>query len=213
MALNGTYAGLQASIADFLNRADLTAAIPDFIAMAEAQMARRLLQDGPVRRMMARTDATIDSEFAAVPGDFMGARSIYLVEDRTTPLQFCLPEQINDKKRVNTDLTGCPKFFSVVGGEFQFFPAPVASYAAELTYWQRIPSLAANPSGNWLLTLHPDAYLFGALLQSAPYLKDDARLAMWAQAFATVMSDIVQADKIERSSTNLAVNDLIYGAP
>ena len=38
MALDGTYIGLKASVADFLNRADLTASIPDFIALAEAQM-------------------------------------------------------------------------------------------------------------------------------------------------------------------------------
>jgi hypothetical protein len=32
MALDGTYAGLQASVADRLNRADLTAVVPAFIA-------------------------------------------------------------------------------------------------------------------------------------------------------------------------------------
>ena len=36
MALDGTYAGLKASVADWLNRADLTAVVPDFITLAEA---------------------------------------------------------------------------------------------------------------------------------------------------------------------------------
>jgi hypothetical protein len=41
MALT-TYAELKTSIADFLNRDDLTSAIPDFITLAEADMQRRV---------------------------------------------------------------------------------------------------------------------------------------------------------------------------
>ena len=39
MALTN-YTGLKASIADFLNRDDLTSVIPDFVALAEAQINR-----------------------------------------------------------------------------------------------------------------------------------------------------------------------------
>ncbi len=42
MALDGTYTGLQASIAGYLHRADLTSNIPDFVALAEARIARDL---------------------------------------------------------------------------------------------------------------------------------------------------------------------------
>ena len=214
MALDGTYAGLMASVADFLNRADLTAAIPDFIALAEAQIGRRLVMDGPVRRMMARSDATpsIATEFVQVPNDFMGVRSFYLTENTIRQLQFCTPEEIVQRKNNTSQLTGCPKVFSVVGGEFQFFPAPVQSYPAELTYWQRIPSLA-TAGANWLLTLHPDAYLYGALLQSAPYLKDDNRISIWATALQTILADIVGADKVERTSTFLAMPHVHGGTP
>jgi hypothetical protein len=206
MAL-ATYSDLKASVADWLNRADLTAAIPDFIALAEAQISRRLVMAGPVRPMMGRADTTIASEFATVPNDFMGARTITFVEDRTRPLDFCLPEQINRKKALTDSLSGCPRFFTVVGGEFQFFPAPGngASYAAELTYWKRIPALSDAAPSNWLLALHPDAYLYGALLQAAPYLKDDARVAMWGEIFETILSDIIAADKIERSAAQIAM--------
>ena len=39
MALTN-YTGLKASIADFINRDDLTSVIPDFISLAEAQINR-----------------------------------------------------------------------------------------------------------------------------------------------------------------------------
>ncbi len=38
----GTYAELKTSIADFLNRDDLTSAVPDFIKLAEADMNRKV---------------------------------------------------------------------------------------------------------------------------------------------------------------------------
>jgi len=214
MAL-ANYSQLKASIADWLNRADLTAAIADFITLAEAQISRRLVMAGPVRSMMGRSDAVIDEEFAAVPADFMGARTINFVEDRTRLLEFCTPEQINQKKAQSVSLTGTPRFFAVVGGEFQFFPAPGdgASYAAELTYWKRIPALSDAAPSNWLLSLHPDAYLYGALLQAAPYLKDDARIQSWGTFFETVLGDIAATDRIERDSTFQAVPHLAHGAP
>lgn len=211
MALD-SFSNLKTSVANFLNRADLTSAIPDFITLAESQINRRLLKDGPVRRMMARSDATITTEFAAVPTDFMGVKDIYLTETYVQQLKFLLPDALLAKKTGQMSLTGCPLWFSVVGGEFQFFPAPNTtnsppdSYPAELTYWQKIPSLSDTTTTNWLLQSHPDAYLYGALLQSAPYLRDDNRIAVWGTAFETILSDIVEADKVERNATYMDVN-------
>lgn len=216
MALD-TYANLQASIANFLNRADLTTTIPDFITLAESQINRRLLLDGPVRRMMVRADATITTEFAAVPTDFMGVKDIYLTETYVQQLKFLLPDQLLAKKTGQYTLTGCPLCFSVVGGEFQFYPAPNTtnsppdSFPAELTYWAKIPSLSDTVTTNWLLDNHPDCYLYGSLLQSAPYLRDDARIQVWGNAFETILSDIVQADKQERNATYMDVNTVSGG--
>jgi len=198
-------------VADWLNRADLAAVVPDFIAMTEAQISRRLLMDGPVRPMMGRAqDFSIDAEFVNVPSDFMGIRAIWAASGDTPggifPLEIATPDEINDLKafHANGD-TGTIKRFAVVGTTLQFWPWNGTTVSSELTYWQRVPALSANPAGNWLLTLHPDAYLYGALLQAAPYLKDDARVAMWAEMFQTVLSDIVAADRIERSAAQIAM--------
>lgn len=208
MSLDGTYAGLQASVADWLNRADLTEAVPDFIAMAEAQISRRLLMDGPVRMMMGRDDISIGAEFLDVPDDFMGARTVTVNGGATASgimrLEISTPDEINDLKSFHFNQSGGPARFAVVGTQFQFWPWNGATVAGELTYWQRVPALAAA-TGNWLFTLHPDAYLYGSLLQAAPYLKDDARVAMWGEIFETILGDIVAADKIERSSAQIAM--------
>lgn len=212
MALD-SYANLQTSIAGWLNRADLTAAVPDFITLAEAQISRRLLMQGPVRRMMAKAAITVATEFVNVPADFMGVRTIYLTEDNSVQLQYCTPDEINQKKAETSQLTGNPQFFTIVGGQYQFFPAPQTSVTGEQTYWQRIPALSVSNTTNWLLAINPDAYLYGSLLQAAPYLKDDARVTTWGTFLETILADICAADRIERDSTFQAIPNVPGGTP
>jgi hypothetical protein len=212
MALD-TYANLKLAVGDWLNRADLAAAIPDFIAMAEAQLSRRLVMDGPVRDMMGRADAAIDTEFTALPGDFLGLRALHLTGARQ-PLAFAEPEELVRLKILYPSQTGAPSRLAIAGATLQVWPwAEGGSYAAEMTYWKRIPALSEAAPSNWLLQLHPDAYLYGALLQSAPYLKDDARMPVWGQIFEAVIGDIVKASAIARTAPHLALSPVPSGTP
>jgi hypothetical protein len=63
--LDGTYAGVEESIAGFLNRTDLTARIPDFIVLAEAQMQRRFVSRVKQGLSIPRR---LMSDLNAVPG-------------------------------------------------------------------------------------------------------------------------------------------------
>lgn len=203
MALDGTYTGLLASIADLLNRTDLAAAIPDFIALAEAQMARRFvsrMKDGMSfpRRLVGRSDAavTLAAEFLAVPSNFQSPLTFELTSATPYPVELDYLENANLqrwKTNQRLRLTGTPKYYTVVGGQFQLFPVADQAYTAELTYIARIPSLA-SASTNWILADYPDAYLYGAATASAPYLKDDGRISMWGTLFTTAIDDICNAD-------------------
>jgi len=181
MALS-TYSDLKTSVADWLRRSDLTSAVPDFITLAEAQMNRQLR----VRPMMARVTATISDEYSATPSDLIEVRSITLAGE---PLQYRTPMAMDLLASQDTAATQ-PTDYSVVGSELRYYPAPDTSYSAALLYWQRIPALSASNTTNWVLTNHPDAYLYGALVQSAPYLRADDRLAVWGGLFTQALADI-----------------------
>jgi hypothetical protein len=184
MALDGTYAGLQASVAAFLARGDLAAAIPDFIALAEAQMARKLR----CRAMVGQATASISGEFEALPGDFAAPLTMQL--DSGQPLDCMTPDALAQKLFFRGETAGTPLAYAVVGSQFQFAPAPDGTYTATLTYFQRPPTLSvANPT-SWLLVNHPDAYLYGALTQSALYLQDDDRISVWGELFTTAIDAI-----------------------
>ena len=72
MAL-ATYANLKTSIANWLNRSDLTTEIADdFIKLAEADFNSKLR----VRKMITQSSFTIDSETEAVPTGFLSTSAL-----------------------------------------------------------------------------------------------------------------------------------------
>ncbi len=186
-----TYSDLQAEVAAWLRRADLAAEIPTFITLAEAQMNRRLR----VRPMLARLSQTLDSDYSSLPADFLAEREVKIVngDGSCRPLAYLAPEPMDRLGAVA--IQGKPQFYGLYGGSLRLYPAPDQPYAIELDYVQALAALsAANPT-NWLLTAHPDAYLYGALTQSAPYLRADERLQTWGTLFSTVLTDIETADR------------------
>jgi hypothetical protein len=74
-------------------------------------------------------------------------------------------------------------------------PTPDTGYTGELTYYGKITALSDSNTSNWLLSYAPDLYLYGALLEASPYLKDDERLATWGQLYTNSLGDIEVADQ------------------
>jgi hypothetical protein len=144
--------------------------------------------------------AAISAEYEALPADFAGQLSVCLSDGRQ--LDSLDPSALAQRKWLTGSPQDEPTHFSVVGSQFQFYPAPNATFTALLTYYQRLPALSLYTT-NWLLTSSPDAYLYGALTQAAPYLKDDARIPVWGELFTAAMTDIKLADLNESNGTRL----------
>ena len=195
MALT-TYTGLKASIADWLNRTDLTAEIPDFISLAEAQMERTLR----TRQMIVRANASFNVEYGATPADFLEVKSFKLTgTNPPTPLSFMTIDAL-DAESTKFTASGRPRFFGVVGTQFRLVPTPDSNYVTELIYYAKLSKLSSSVATNFLLDSSPDAYLYGSLLQAAPYLQDDARIQTWATLYERALNDLQVAD--DRGATS-----------
>jgi hypothetical protein len=190
MALD-TFAGLKATIADYLNRDDLTSVIPSFITIAEAKFNRKLR----VRQMVKRANGQIETSFFAYPSDWLQAKEFQLNTNPIVRLQFVTEAQGDELKANRYVSIGQPIYYTITGTQLEFIPSPDATYSAELTYYAKIPTLSDSNTSNWLLAYAPDLYLYGALMEAAPYLKDDERLAVWGQMYANSISDIEVADQ------------------
>jgi hypothetical protein len=186
---------LQAAVTEWLARdqdATLIARIPTFFQLFEAKMNRSLF----VRQMESRTQAitdpgaTTEPEYVALPADFQSMRRIRVSSEAGKPsLQFLSGVQMDEMRTNRQDVAGCPRYFSVFGNEIELLPTPAAVTTLEMIYRQNLPSVNSN-STNWLLALAPDAYLYGALLESAPYIKQDERIQIWGAAVQSALADL-----------------------
>ena len=185
------YGELKSAVADFLNRSDLTSVIPTFIDFAEAEFNRNLR----VRQMVTRAEAVIDTRFSAVPADFIEAKDLVIVTGNpVTPLQFVTQQEMAQLRNTSITSAGKPKYFSVVGGQFEVAPTPDAEYSLEMSYFGQIDALTDDTDTNWLLREYPDIYLYTSLMHSAPYLKDDERITVWAQLAAKAKEELISRD-------------------
>ena len=192
MALSN-YTELQASVADFLNRSELTDVIPDFIRMTEAEL-NRLLR---TREMSVRTQGPISKQYVKLPVDFLGLRNIELMTSPVTVLEYRNLQNLDAHRAL--DATGKPIYYSIMQNNIEFAPVPDSEYTLEIVYYQALPALAENTT-NWLLDSHPDIYLYGSLMQSAPYLQADERIGVWAGKFQQILEQLKTSDEKARFS-------------
>jgi hypothetical protein len=192
------YTNLQTAIADFLNRDDLTSIIPTFIQMAEAQLNREVRH----WKMEARTSGqqSAGDQYMQVPSDWLETIRLHLTGSGTSALTLASRAAIADIRAKNENVsTVLPYYYCHADGQFELYPTPTENTDFELLYYQKIPDLATN-STNWLLTDAPDVYLYGALLHSAPYLAEDARVAVWAQMYSAAVQNVNSASEKARYS-------------
>ena len=203
-----TYSELQTAVADWLNRADLTAVIPDFIRLAEAQFNRQLR----THDMIKRATATVEEDYFSVPTDWLETVTLVNLGTKTIPMDYVDYERLNELKGLN--LTGDSRYYNMVDGKFLIYPAASATAPVnlELVYVGKIPSLSDGNTTNWLLTKSPDLYLYGALMQAEPYLKNDDRVGLWNAAMQRAMEDMrMEGERAKRPSGGLTANRRSFG--
>lgn len=203
MALSA-YSDLKTAVASFLNRPDLTSAVPDFIALAEAQHARDIRH----WRMEARSTITASSRYVTLPTDWLETMRLSMgnAAQGYRSLQLVSRDQMERDRAATADTSGVPTQYCLTGGAIEVFPAPSTTYdSAELVYLARVPALSDSQTTNWLLAQAPDAYLYGALVHSAPYLVDDARLPVWGGLYAQAVAALNASSDAARHSGPLRI--------
>lgn len=182
-----TFTELKAAIADWLLRDDLTAVIPSFIALAEADLNRNVRH----WRMEARTTITLDAQYEELPSNYLEAKRLSITSGDTYRLELISQAEMETLRASSVNVTGRPLYYAVTAGQLEFFPTPADSYTLEIVYVTSLTALADAAGGaNWLLTHYPDVYLYGSLMHAAPYLSDDDRINVWAQLYAQAVAGV-----------------------
>ena len=194
-----TKAELHTAVANWLNRSDLTDRIAEFISLAEAQL-NRLLR---TREMLTRATASAASQYVSLPTDYLEMMNLEL--SGTSPpkrLVYITSDRSDDYREKQNNKTGKPNYYTIEGTSIQLLPTPDTTYTLQLNYFQDIPALSglADSGNNWLLVSHPDIYLFGTLLQSAPYLMDPQSIGTWGTMYTQALQELQTSDEKSRYS-------------
>lgn len=179
----GTYAELQAAVAGWLNRTDLTARIPEFIALAETGLRGRAetkhLVDGALSLSASETELASDvGSIQSLSIAQAGGPAVVYPTSFANLLNY----------RVTFGESGLPRYYAVTGDTLWLAPAPDATYDATLVYIEKLD--IATTGTNWLLTNHPGAYLYATLIEAAPFIGDDERVSLWQSRLQGTLTSV-----------------------
>ncbi len=185
MALDGTYTGLLASLADWSDRSDMSAVFPDCVALFEANANT----EGAIRTQFNRIETTqvtgIAQNYISTPSDFLAVDSAIIVKSGgqyESLTSFGSASAMYTAYPNSALAPSQPKGFINLASKLELGPVPDAVYSIRLYYYQKIPALVTN-SSNWLLTNFPQIYLFGSLVASESYLGTDQAISKWGNLY------------------------------
>lgn len=204
-----TYAELQTSVADFLNRDDLTSVIPTFIRLAESRIDRDLRH----YRQEKRSTAQLNSQYSAIPTDYLSTIRIQILDGSTSAIEPISTAQMLQLRDERYDRTGLPTHYALTAGGLELYPTPDQAYNISWVYYGRVAALSVSNTTNWLLTEAPDAYLYGTLVHSAPYLKDDAKIVVWDSLYKSAMDNLNSTSQDAKYSGSGLTMKTRRGAP
>jgi len=182
-----TWTALKTSLANWIDRDDLsTTEIPEAIALFERRAQRLVF--APEREAALSLSASARS--VALPSDFWGIKNGPYVDAATDVLleRLTVSQLIDDYP---DGTTGTPCHFAIDGENMLLGPTPTATTSIKGTYWQAIPVLSGSNATNWLLTDHPDVYMWGSLAELHSLMGDEAREARYEAKMRTAIADLI----------------------
>lgn len=165
------YSELKTAVANWLNRDDLAALIPDFIFLGENALydALRAIDNEK------SSAGTLTTDYFALPGDYKEAISLVY---NGVPLERISTQKYNALKSVGI-VSGIPVYWVRDQGNIRVLPYEAGSFQFELVYWSSLQHLSDTNSVNPLLTSTPELFLSFALIEAALYLNDMDGTEKW----------------------------------
>ena len=161
-----TYTELKTAVAEWLHRDGMSSRAPDFIQQGEAWLNRKLRTMDMEERYAFNMGVV--NRFQSLPTGYLELQSLYYTNPHEE-ITFVEPSRMT--ALING--SGKPEWFTIKDG-IEFDCIPSDTYACEMHYFKAMD--IAGDTTNWLLTNHPDVYLYASLAAASVYVVDDARI-------------------------------------
>lgn len=192
-----TYDSLAADIESYLERTDTATIqkIPTFIMLAEQIISSQIKFLGNLTvnsSTMVAAQAVIDK-----PARWHKTVSMNITQagGQRVPVLLRKYEYLREYWP-NATTTSLPKYYCDYDyTHWLVAPTPALPYTFEVLYYERVQPLDSSNQTNWFTIYAPQALLYGSLLQAMPFLKNDARVALWKSQYDEIMATLKAEDQ------------------
>lgn len=195
-----TYASLQTDVQKTLDRDDATliAMIPRFILYAEMEIATEVATLGFERHLTDTFQIGSTGAIVAKPSTWRETISLNVGTGTSYNTRSPLYERSYEFCRTywpDPTQTGIPKYYADMGYQhWLFVPSPDAARPFEAVVRVRDTPLSDENQVNYTTEYLPQLLFWATMMQSAPYLKDDPRLAVWESRYEKAKSAATTED-------------------
>jgi hypothetical protein len=196
-----TYGELKTAVANWLERDDLTPRVPEFIALAE----NRIAKTARLREMETNTTTAmvVGQKPYALPSNYIQFIRVTLATSPIVRLEYRSP--VHYWSVYGNLANGTPSVFTIEGENLLLGGPPDSTDNIDFQYYAKPTAFSADADTNTVLTTATGLYLYGALLESAPFLGNDPRVLVWTQMYEDILDKAHDADRKDRFSGDAQV--------
>lgn len=140
------------------------------------------------------------SGFVTLPTDYLAWRRVTWTGSIRNELEYVHPSYF--QAAFPSQTTDVPRFFTIEGTTLKVMPLDATGL--EFDYFQKVPPLATTDP-NWLLTAHPDLYLFGSLCEAELFAVNDERAPLWKARRDEIFDEISRLNHQTRGPSAIRV--------
>lgn len=178
-----TFQELKDELASWINHPEAEPVLGTFVALAEADMRRRVR----TMQMQKRASLALAAQYVTLPTDWL--ETIRLSIPGVARIELASEAALSDLRLVS-NVAGTPQFYAHTGNALELYPTPGASVTGELVYFAALPALSDASPTNWLLATAPDAYLYGSLTHAVPYLEAAPQAGTWGALYEAAIASL-----------------------
>ncbi len=190
-----SYDDLVAAITGWLHRKDLAAKVPTFIALAEVRI-NRIAQ---IRAMELEAELFMEAgeRRVALPDGYSSPLAVRLPGACRADLTAYVAEQLPQRTE-----PGEPCSWAI-DGEYLAVDRPADIDRTLTLRYRGIFRLGPDAQTNAILRKYPDLYLYGALLESAPMIRDPDSINLWQAMYDRAVKEVNRNESRARAMAPL----------
>ena len=197
-------------MADYLDRADLTTHIADWINDARLDIA--LKYNFKYLYVEATCSTSASTATYAFPSDYLGHETIWCGSKK---LMKAAAREYDELTETDVDAAAVPRMLTVEQGtaisissiagppdyyiprgmEFELYPLPDTGYTLKIKYYCQPSTFSVDADYDYISTFHYETIIWGACLRGAIFMDDEEAQTKYAGAYEKSVQEMMKRER------------------